>query len=409
MVVLDEVDIDAGGPQLLAPQGLDEESACVAVDGGRHVHEAGQACRANLHPARRVPSPSMPDTETLALVVVAHGAPSVLTALLDGLSPQLRGGDEVIVVDNACLEGTAAVADGHPCVSRVLRLPVNRGYAGGANDGTRVARAQVVVICNQDLLPEPGLLDALRSPPPGWGAWGPVLLLPDGRIDAVGCTAHVTGIGWARHHLAADGELDDGPQLVPYLSGACLAIRRETFDGLGGFCASMFMYGEDMDLGHRLRLAGVPFGVIPAARVRHDHVVDKGAMKWRLMERNRHLTVLRTYPFALWVLLGPALLIAELAIFVAAVRGGWWKQKLLGHVQAIAAIPRTLIERRQVQRTRRVSAAAFARALTADIDSPLVPTGLVPRGLARALGGYLAAVIVVLTAADWLRGRFRRE
>ena len=99
-----------------------------------------------------------------------------------------------------------------------------------------------------------------------------------------------------------------------------MAVRRDVFERLGGFCAPMFMYGEDMDFGHRLRLCGTPFGIVPAARIRHDHLVDKGAMKWRLMERNRHLVVLRTYPLALLVLLGPALLVCEVAIFGAAMR-----------------------------------------------------------------------------------------
>lgn len=349
----------------------------------------------------------MPVAESVAVVVVAHRSPSDLGALLDGLTGQIGDSDEVVVVDNASGDGTAEVADAHPVVTRVLRLPTNRGYAGGANEGVRVARAATVVICNQDLQLEPGMLSALRSPPREWGAWGPLLLLPDGRVDAAGCTAHVTGVGWAHHHQGDAAAVAPEPHSVPYLSGACLAVRRDVFERLGGFCAPMFMYGEDMDFGHRLRLCGTPFGIVPAARVRHDHCIDKGAMKWRLMERNRHLVVLRTYPLALLVLLGPALLVCEIAIFGAAVRGGWWRQKLLGHAQALAAIPRTLAERRRVQRTRRISAAAFARALTAQIDSPHLPTGAVPRGLASLMGAYLGLVVALLTYADSLRARSR--
>jgi hypothetical protein len=54
---------------------------------------------------------------------------------------------------------------------------------------------------------------------------------------------------------------------VEVISGACLMIRREVFEKIGGFSEDYFMYTEDIDLCYKARLAGyhnyyVPFGVV---------------------------------------------------------------------------------------------------------------------------------------------------
>ena len=66
-----------------------------------------------------------------------------------------------------------------------------------------------------------------------------------------------------------------------------------------------FLYHEDVDLSLRVRLAGGELGVEPAARVDHDYEFEKGADKWRYLERNRWATLIRTYPAALLAAAGP--------------------------------------------------------------------------------------------------------
>jgi len=88
-------------------------------------------------------------------------------------------------------------------------------------------------------------------------------------------------------------------------SGSVGRLRRRprrTWQQLGGFADDYFMYHEDVDLSLRLRLAGGRIGVIPDARVDHDYDFDKGPAKWRVLERNRWATLLRTYPAPLLAL-----------------------------------------------------------------------------------------------------------
>jgi GT2 family glycosyltransferase len=187
-------------------------------------------------------------------------------------------------------------------------------------------------------------------------------------------------------------EVPAEPHPVPALSGACMAVRREAWEELGGFPDRFFMYSEDIDLSLRLRLAGRGYGLVPAARLRHDYSFSKGAYKWRCLERNRWLTVLRTYPGRLLAVVLPAMLAAEPGLAAYAARSGWGRAKARAMLDVALALPRTLAERRAIQRTAVVSAAEFAAGLSAELDSPFLGRAGRSGTLGAALRGYWALV-----------------
>jgi GT2 family glycosyltransferase len=190
------------------------------------------------------------------------------------------------------------------------------------------------------------------------------------------------------------------PVPVSFLSGACLAVRRDDWDEVGGLAPGFFMYHEDLDLSHRLRLGGKRFGLLPRAQVVHDYEFHKGGMKWRLLERNRWAMMIRTYPGALLAVVMPALLFVELFMLVVAARGGWLAQKLKADLDVVAALPRLHREREEVQASRAVSAREFSRGLVVDLDSPFLgATGRSP--LVRlVLRAYWAVARRVMVAID---------
>jgi N-acetylglucosaminyl-diphospho-decaprenol L-rhamnosyltransferase len=146
------------------------------------------------------------------------------------------------------------------------------------------------------------------------------------------------------------------------------------------------MYGEDLDLCLRLRLAGHGVGVQPRARVRHDYEFGKGAYKWFHLERNRAWTVVAVYPAPLLALVAPGLLVLELGLLAVAARGGWLPAKLRSQWAVLRSGPRMLARRRRVQATRRVGAGAFARHLRSSLDSdflgPVARIGVLSGGQA---------------------------
>jgi GT2 family glycosyltransferase len=59
------------------------------------------------------------------------------------------------------------------------------------------------------------------------------------------------------------------PTQVDWVSGACMLVRREAFDAVGGMDQGFFLYWEDADFCRRLNDAGWPTMYLPAATAVH--------------------------------------------------------------------------------------------------------------------------------------------
>jgi GT2 family glycosyltransferase len=175
-----------------------------------------------------------------------------------------------------------------------------------------------------------------------------------------------------------------------------MAVRRDVWRELDGLPEHFFLYCEDVDMSHRLRLAGHAFGVLPAARIGHDYVFDKGTYKWRLLERNRWAMIVRTYPGPLLWLVLPLLLACELPLLAVAVVGGWAPAKLRAWFDVLAWLPRARRERSAIQAGARVSPRTFADGLTAQLQSAHFGAVGRSRWLSVALRAYWGVVLRVL-------------
>jgi N-acetylglucosaminyl-diphospho-decaprenol L-rhamnosyltransferase len=337
----------------------------------------------------------------LAVVIVTYESGAHIGSTLRALCEQLRDEDELVVVDNASTDGTAAAVLEVAPRARVLEQQRNLGFAAGCNLGARASQAPLLLFLNPDAVPQPGCIDALReaaATQAGWGAWQPLVTMNGGStINTSGGVTHFLGMGWA----GACGEpVDSAPQApteVSFASGAALCVRREAWEALGGFEESYFMYGEDLDLGLRTWLSGYGVGLAPTARVHHDYEFAKGEGKWFLLERNRWWTVLSDYPAALLLPLLPALLVAELALLLVAARGGWLRAKLRAQATVARELPQILARRRRVQARRAVGAAAVARRLSASLDNPYLGSAGRSAPLVLLQRAYWAVVTTGLT------------
>lgn len=232
----------------------------------------------------------MPIPSTTVVVVTWRGREHI-TACLDALARQRP--HRTLVVDNASDDGTADLVAAHPSRPETLRLPVNRGYAGGIAAALPRITTEYVAWLNDDAAPDDGWLAALEDAldaTPDAAAATPSMLLADGSTQSVGV------------RLTADGHGADlvlaGREVFGFCGGAAL-LRRDALERAGGVPAGFFCYYEDTDTAWRLRLAGHRVLSVGPARVRHRHgaSTDPGSRRFhRWNERNRLLMLLRCAP-----------------------------------------------------------------------------------------------------------------
>lgn len=337
---------------------------------------------------------------SLSVIVVAHNSLGDLRQTLPSLLNELSAADELIVLDNGSSDGLADDLPRLFPVARLLRAPGNLGFAAGVNLAAESAGGDLLVMLNPDARVQGGFGQAIRGLWGGrWAAWMGLVTMDDGAaINTSGGVLHFTGLGWAGQAGEPLGAAPAGIAEVGFLSGACLAIPRDTWAAAGGFPPQFFMYCEDVDLSLRLRLAGGRLAVDPGAVVVHDYDFDKGLGKWRLLERNRWATIVRTYPAPLLVLIAPALIVTEAAIWLTAVRAGWVTMKALATLDTVRALPRLMRERRSIQAARTIDAARFAAGLTDQLSSAYLGDLARSRWVRRALALYWRTVRLLLRA-----------
>jgi N-acetylglucosaminyl-diphospho-decaprenol L-rhamnosyltransferase len=224
----------------------------------------------------------------IALIVLNYRTPELTLQCLRSLEGQLTPLDEVVVVDNDSRDGSADAIQ-HAIVARrwrwarLVRSPVNGGFAAGNNLGIRSVCADAYVLLNSDTVVLPGALSELRSAMeryPRAGIIGTRFLDGEGRLDQstfrdltplgelvrAANTGPVTRL-FPRHEvpILAHEEVFE-PDWVGF---ACVLIRRAVIDGVGLLDDGYFMYFEDIDYCRRARDGGFRVLFWPEARITH--------------------------------------------------------------------------------------------------------------------------------------------
>ena len=154
---------------------------------------------------------------------------------------------------------------------------------------------------------------------------------------------------------------------------ACAAAalyRRAAWDAAGGLDEAYFCYLEDVDLGARLRLMGHGVVVVPTAQVRHVGGGGAGAPRAFIRHhtaRNRVRLVVVTWPGPLLALMAGPLVLTLALLLARGLARGQGRAEWSGLRAGLTGLPASWRRRREVQAKRRVSAWAWARALTWDV------------------------------------------
>jgi GT2 family glycosyltransferase len=199
---------------------------------------------------------------------------------------------ETIVVDNASTDGSQQFLRDRTDI-RYIESKENLGFTGGNNLGVKAAQGSIILLLNNDTHIETcldPLIDKLRDEE--IGVAGCRLVYQDERIqfsvglDHTPLRIVLSWIGFGKKYrfpsvfrlVQSDPEFYNVPHSdVDWVSGACLATRRDIWDALSGLDETFFMYCEDVDYCLRVRNFGKRVVYVPDSCVTH---FEGGGKAW---------------------------------------------------------------------------------------------------------------------------------
>lgn len=224
----------------------------------------------------------------VAVIIVTYNSAGQIRECLESLIAQRRGvRQQIVVVDNNSKDETVEIVRTFPEVE--LLLPgENLGFAKGVNHGARHSDAEYVLLLNPDTVILDHAVDvvvdfARRNP--GHGLYGGRTLRPDGTLEpsscwgmptlwsmglfALGVTTLAPRSRWLDPESLGDWQRDTVRE-VGVITGCFLLAPSAVWRELGGLDERYFMYGEDVDLAMRARLAGYRPVICPDAKLVHE-------------------------------------------------------------------------------------------------------------------------------------------
>jgi N-acetylglucosaminyl-diphospho-decaprenol L-rhamnosyltransferase len=248
----------------------------------------------------------MTESVTLSVIIASYNARELLVNCLQSVYQNPPSQPyEIIVVDDASIDGTSEMVRARFPEARLFRNEVNQHYAYSNNRAFQQARGQYLCLLNNDtiMLPEAldGMLRFLQEHPEA-GAVGSKLLNGDGTIQwsvkslpnpgsaLFGARSIITRIApnnrFSREHLQHLGRDLNKPFVAGYVSSASIMIPRHVVDEVGELDRRL-SYHVDADYCKRIADAGYKNYYLPTANVIHlDH---KGGTMVSVRRRFRSL------------------------------------------------------------------------------------------------------------------------
>lgn len=227
-------------------------------------------------------------TPDLSVVVLNYNTRELLKDCLRSIETSNDGLDvQLIVVDNASPDGSAAmVRETFPGV-HLIENSENVGFTRGNNQGIEAAEAPYILVLNQDTVIKPGALGGMlryMESNPRTGIVGPRLVDGSGEYQQ---SCHYFTLLKARYALlflmtmmgssgieslgmsTNPNNGDEAPAEVDWVYGACMLVRRELLESVGPFDENIFAYGEDMEFCYRAHKDGWRVVYLPEAEIIH--------------------------------------------------------------------------------------------------------------------------------------------
>jgi N-acetylglucosaminyl-diphospho-decaprenol L-rhamnosyltransferase len=237
----------------------------------------------------------------LSIIYVNWNASPLLKTSIAALQEAITIVDyDIWVVDNASTDDSAAF---FPEV-HLIQNKNNTGFARANNQAMKLAEGRYFLLINTDAFAAPKAINhlyQLAEQQPGAGIIGARLVNPDGSfqgsyVDFPNLLQEfliLSGLGrlfygpWYPNHAPVQGET---AKKVDYVQGACMLVRRQAYETVGGLDEGYFMYSEEVDWCWAMQTAGWEVWYQPAACITH---IGGASSRTRAIQREADLYVSR--------------------------------------------------------------------------------------------------------------------
>lgn len=220
-------------------------------------------------------------TADVSVIIPVLNEGDYLQRTIDQLFTTVPVGTELIVVDDGATDGGCDFLRNESIDVHLLGYEgIRLGVSGARNRGASAATREVLIFLDAHVRLAPGWIESLLNSAlePGVGAVGPGIAVI-GRPECCGWGMRYRDASLSIEWLPAPKS--HGASAVPMLAGACIAMRRDVFEEVGGFDTGLIRWGsEDAELSLRLWTAGYDTRIVPDVviehlfRERHPYAID---------------------------------------------------------------------------------------------------------------------------------------
>lgn len=218
----------------------------------------------------------MTDTDHKLLVVIVNyrNCDDVVRAVAS-LVRHIRVPMQIVIVDNSPEPECDAISS-MPDNVFVISAGENLGFAGGCNLGVRTAEDNWshVLFFNPDAYCENDFVTPIIEAMEKDKSWGILIPRIYANVERTETWFAGSTLSWwrggSRHVYDERFSHLDSPVEIPFASGGCSLVNRETWDQVGEMEDSYFLYFEDNDYVERVKHAGKRIGYLPKLHVIHE-------------------------------------------------------------------------------------------------------------------------------------------
>ena len=317
----------------------------------------------------------------VSIIILNYNADQLLLDCVESIMKTNYDNFEIIVVDNASVDGSHIKCKEKFEKIRLIENEKNLGYCGGNNVGIKNAKGDFIVILNPDTTVEPNWLSELLSV---YNKYGEALYQPKhlslndkSVFMSAGNMMNVFGFGYAREKGKKDINQYNTVEQIGYASGTCLFAPSSVFKKVGLLDPFIFLYHDDLDLGWRAAQLGIKSYYVPSSVIYHaeSYILGWNSEKFFWLERNRKYCLQTHYSKDTYSKIRPTLMLVDILVWLFYLSKGFLGAKIRAELDLRKNRKKILERYEHLEHLKKISDKDLVMDLPDVIHIPLNVTG----------------------------------